>query len=163
ESWTFDAVSASGPTRRLVLRRDPPGHHVQTSRRDEFLLLRVAAAAGVCVPRVHWCEDDPATLGAPFFVMEFVAGETLRPPPRPASLARGGVRRGARRAAGPAGGRAGARPCDRAVVRPLPRAPRHRRIARRRRARALRADISRHHPRPAPGARARVPLARGTP
>jgi len=77
ESWAFDAVPACGPSRRLVLRRDPPGHHVQTSRRDEFLLLQQAAAAGVAVPHVHWCEDDPAVLGTPFFVMDFVAGETL--------------------------------------------------------------------------------------
>ena len=73
----FDAVPACGPTRRLVLRRDPPGHQVQTSRRDEFRLLEAAAAAGVCVPRVHWCEEDPEVLGAPFFVMDFIAGETL--------------------------------------------------------------------------------------
>ncbi len=77
ESWVFDAVPAGRPPRRLVFRRDPPGHHVQTSRRDEFLLLQAAAAAGVCVPPVLWCEDDPQVLGAPGFVMEFVAGETL--------------------------------------------------------------------------------------
>jgi aminoglycoside phosphotransferase (APT) family kinase protein len=50
---------------------------VQNSRRDEFELLRAAAAAGVPVPRVRWCEEDAAVLGAPFFVMEFVPGETL--------------------------------------------------------------------------------------
>lgn len=61
----------------LVLRRDPAGAAVQTVRPDEFLLLRAAAAAGVPVPRVHWLEDDPATLGAPFFVMDRVAGETI--------------------------------------------------------------------------------------
>jgi aminoglycoside phosphotransferase (APT) family kinase protein len=60
-----------------VLRRDPAGQPVHSSRRAEFELLRVAAAADVPVPRVHWCEDDPAVLGAPFFVMDFVAGETL--------------------------------------------------------------------------------------
>jgi len=60
-----------------VLRRDPPGHQVQSSRRDEFALLRAAAAAGLPVPRVRWCEEDAAVLGAPFFVMEFVEGETL--------------------------------------------------------------------------------------
>ena len=77
ESWAFDARPTSGSARRLVLRRDPPGHQLQNSRRDEFLLLERAATAGVCVPRVHWCEEDPAVLGAPFFVMDFVAGETL--------------------------------------------------------------------------------------
>jgi aminoglycoside phosphotransferase (APT) family kinase protein len=77
ESWAFDAVRAGGATERLVLRRDPPSHHVQTSRRDEFRLLALAAAAEIPVPRVRWCEDDPAVLGAPFFIMDFVAGETL--------------------------------------------------------------------------------------
>jgi aminoglycoside phosphotransferase (APT) family kinase protein len=50
---------------------------IESSRRLEFELLRAAAAAGVPVPRVRWCEDDPAVLGAAFFVMDFVAGETL--------------------------------------------------------------------------------------
>jgi len=31
----------------------------------------------VPVPRVRWCEDAPAVLGAPFFVMDYVEGETL--------------------------------------------------------------------------------------
>src|SRR5207247_1092819 len=29
------------------------------------------------VQRVRWCEEDAAVLGSPFFVMDFVAGETL--------------------------------------------------------------------------------------
>ena len=77
ETWAFDAVPARGSVERLVLRRDPPGLGVQTGRRDEFELLRAALAAGVLVPRVRWCEDDPAVLGTPFLVMDFVAGETL--------------------------------------------------------------------------------------
>jgi aminoglycoside phosphotransferase (APT) family kinase protein len=50
---------------------------MQTSRRDEFELLRTAGEAGIPVPRVRWCEEDASVLGAPFFVMDFVAGETL--------------------------------------------------------------------------------------
>jgi len=50
---------------------------VQTSRGDEFRLLQAAHAAGIPVPRVVWCEDDATVLGAPFFVMEFVEGETI--------------------------------------------------------------------------------------
>lgn len=60
-----------------MLRRDPPGQWVEGSRREEFLLLRAAAAAGVAVPRVRWLEEDPAALGGPFFVMDLVEGETL--------------------------------------------------------------------------------------
>jgi aminoglycoside phosphotransferase (APT) family kinase protein len=74
--WAFEVV-ADDVRERLVLRRDPAGHHVQSSRREEFALLRMAAAAGVPVPRVRWCEEDPGILDAPFFVMDFVEGETL--------------------------------------------------------------------------------------
>ena len=66
-----------GHSERLVLRRDPPGHQIQSSRGEEFRLLRAAAAAGVVVPAVRWCEDDAAVLGSPFFLMDFVPGETL--------------------------------------------------------------------------------------
>jgi aminoglycoside phosphotransferase (APT) family kinase protein len=77
ETWSFDLVRAGGAAERLVLRRDPPGHHVQNTRRDEFLLLEAAAAAGVSVPRVRWCEEDPGALGGPFLVMDHVDAETL--------------------------------------------------------------------------------------
>ncbi|HLY38532.1 MAG TPA: phosphotransferase family protein [Candidatus Binatia bacterium] len=77
ELWSFEVVRAEGDRERLVLRRDPPGQYLQSSRRDEFALLRAAAASGLPVPRVRWCEDDPAVLGSAFFVMDFVAGETL--------------------------------------------------------------------------------------
>jgi len=77
EIWAFDAVLPGGAVERLVLRRDPPGHQVHSSRRDEFALLAAAHTAGLRVPRVRWCEEDAAVLGSPFFVMDFVAGETL--------------------------------------------------------------------------------------
>jgi len=77
ESWAFDLVRADGRTQRLVLRRDPAGRTLQGSRREEFLILRAAGAAGVPVPAVHWCEEDASILGSPFFVMDFVPGETL--------------------------------------------------------------------------------------
>lgn len=60
----------------LVLRRDPPGHVIESSRETEVALLEAAAAAGVPVPAVRWCED-PATFGSSAFVMAFVAGETI--------------------------------------------------------------------------------------
>lgn len=76
ETWAFTAQHPGG-SERLILRRDPPGHVIQSSRRDEFALLKVAANAGVAVPRVRWCEDDPSVLGSAGFVMDFVEGETL--------------------------------------------------------------------------------------
>ena len=65
ETWLFTLATPDGGAERLVLRRDPPGHVIETSRRQEFLLLREAAAAGVPVPRVRWCEDAPAVLARP--------------------------------------------------------------------------------------------------
>jgi aminoglycoside phosphotransferase (APT) family kinase protein len=59
-----------------VLRRDPPGHVIESSRAGEFALLEAAAAAGVPVPRVRWCADEADGLGSAF-VMDFVAGETI--------------------------------------------------------------------------------------
>ena len=61
----------------LVLRRDPSAAAVGAQRRDEFELLRAAAAEGVPVPKVYWVADDSETLGAPFFLMERVDGETI--------------------------------------------------------------------------------------
>src|SRR5262245_37082362 len=72
ESWAFDLVHADGRVQHLVLRRDPAGRTLQGSRREEFLILRAAASAGVPVPAVHFCEDDPSVLGSQFFVMDFV-------------------------------------------------------------------------------------------
>jgi aminoglycoside phosphotransferase (APT) family kinase protein len=80
ETWSFDALMERGgkPARRgLVLRRDPGQHKIDTSRRFEFLILRAAFEDGVPVPEVLWLGEDRALLGASFFIMERVEGETL--------------------------------------------------------------------------------------
>jgi aminoglycoside phosphotransferase (APT) family kinase protein len=77
ESWLVRIRHAGGREEPLVLRRDPPGHVIESSREGEAALLCAAAAVGVPVPRVRWVERDPAVLGAPFFVMDFVEGETI--------------------------------------------------------------------------------------
>jgi len=76
EIWLFTASHPGGRREPLVLRRDPPGHVIESSRAGEFVLLETAAAAGVPVPRVRWCADDSEGLGSAF-VMDFVAGETI--------------------------------------------------------------------------------------
>ena len=76
EIWLFTASHPGGRREPLVLRRDPPGHVIESSRAGEFLLLETAAAAGVPVPRVRWCADQSEGLGSAF-VMDFVAGETI--------------------------------------------------------------------------------------
>jgi aminoglycoside phosphotransferase (APT) family kinase protein len=81
ETWSFDASYQSGGRtihRPLILRRDPSAASgVQTSRREEFLLLRAARASGVAVPEVLWLGDDTETLGARFFIMQRIEGETI--------------------------------------------------------------------------------------
>lgn len=80
EIWSLDLsyeLDGKAHTHALVLRRDPPGAAVETRRRDEFELLRAAAAAGVPVPAVHWLGDETETLGAPFFLMDRIEGETI--------------------------------------------------------------------------------------
>ncbi|MBI4515468.1 MAG: phosphotransferase family protein [Deltaproteobacteria bacterium] len=80
ETWSFDACYQNDgvPVRRaLILRRDPGAHAVQTSRREEFVLLQAAHACGVPVPQVFWLGDETESLAARFFIMERVEGETL--------------------------------------------------------------------------------------
>jgi aminoglycoside phosphotransferase (APT) family kinase protein len=77
ESWLVRVRHGDGREEPLVVRRDPPGHVIESSRAGEAALLEQARAAGVAVPRVRWAEDDPSILGAAFFVMEFVEGETI--------------------------------------------------------------------------------------
>jgi len=79
ETWAFDATFENGgaATRHLVLRRDPGRTSVDSDRAQEFRVLRAAHAAGVPVPEPLWLGDDSAALGAPFFIMERIEGETL--------------------------------------------------------------------------------------
>lgn len=78
ETWAFRVERSGGGRRELILRRDP-----RASARDgggvtrEATAIEAAAAAGVPEPRLIAYSDDPTALGAPFVVMELVAGETL--------------------------------------------------------------------------------------
>jgi len=76
ETWSFSVRGPDGTTRRLVLRRDPPGAPV-SGLGLEAGLLQAAARAGVPVPRVIVAGDRSDGLGAAFMVMEFVEGETI--------------------------------------------------------------------------------------
>jgi aminoglycoside phosphotransferase (APT) family kinase protein len=76
ETWAFDATW-SGTSHPLILRRDPGTGGSQISRSTEMAVLRAAGAAGVPVPAVLCGTSDPGPLGAPFFVMERLDGETI--------------------------------------------------------------------------------------
>ncbi|MEN8182595.1 MAG: phosphotransferase family protein [Myxococcota bacterium] len=82
-------------SRRLILRRDPPGSLIETDRATEFHAYRAFAKSPVPVPEALWLEEDPRWLERPFFVMEEVAGcesspQALLVPPYAAHLERMG-------------------------------------------------------------------------
>jgi aminoglycoside phosphotransferase (APT) family kinase protein len=62
--------------RALVVRIEPGGVRVfpHYDLRQQFRVLRALARTDVPVPEALWYEGDPAVLGAPFYVMERVAG-----------------------------------------------------------------------------------------
>jgi aminoglycoside phosphotransferase (APT) family kinase protein len=62
----------------LVLRpQRPDGILAPYDVGRQFLVMRALKRAGVLVPAVAWHEPSGDVIGAPFFVMERVAGETL--------------------------------------------------------------------------------------
>ena len=80
ETWSLDvSYEHAGETVRLplVLRKDPGPSTLQSNRGEEFRLLTATRAAGVAVPKVYWLGNDDEAIGAPFFLMERVAGETI--------------------------------------------------------------------------------------
>jgi aminoglycoside phosphotransferase (APT) family kinase protein len=76
QTWSFDAVSAGGSRRPLILRRHPPEAEPK-GMRMEALSFMAAARAGVPEPEIVAHSDDPSALDAPFILMERVDGETL--------------------------------------------------------------------------------------
>jgi aminoglycoside phosphotransferase (APT) family kinase protein len=77
ENFALD-VCIDGADAAFVLRKDAPSHMaVSRTRAQEFAVLRAAFAAGVSVPEPLWASDDPAIVGAPFFIMRRVAGTAI--------------------------------------------------------------------------------------
>ena len=74
-TWAFDAVTASGP-RALILRTGPPDE-VHAGMLLEARAQALAATAGAPVPEVITAEESTTTLGAPFLIGGFIAGETI--------------------------------------------------------------------------------------
>jgi aminoglycoside phosphotransferase (APT) family kinase protein len=80
ETWSFDAVLATGERRPLVLRRDRAAGSATDGAPGfamEVAALRAAAGAGVPVPAVIAAGDEGTAIGAPFVLMERLEGETL--------------------------------------------------------------------------------------
>ena len=72
-------------TRRLVLRRKPPGTLLPSAHAvdREFRIMRALAGSNVPVPRCLALCEDPAVIGSVFYVMEYVEGRILRDPALP--------------------------------------------------------------------------------
>jgi len=88
EGFSLETVSfsaswseGSGPrrTRRLVLRRQPAAGLLEPYDLAPQVAAMRAVAGVVAVPGVLWFEPDPAALGAPFYVMDFVDGDVPLP------------------------------------------------------------------------------------
>lgn len=90
ETWSFDALLASGECLPLILRRsfahglldgmfesefDPPFEHALAS---EFALLRALHRAKLPVPQPRWCAASNTELATPFMIVERAAGADLR-------------------------------------------------------------------------------------
>ncbi len=75
ENWLFDAVWPDGTVEPLIVRRDPRGGLLETSRAEEFAVLRALEATAVPAPRVRWLDADGTQLGRPSLVMVREPGE----------------------------------------------------------------------------------------
>src|SRR5512139_2283725 len=72
---TCDGLEADVP---LVLRPErPDGILAPYDVERQFRVMRALAGTSVPVPAVAWYEADAGVIGAPFFVMERLVGETL--------------------------------------------------------------------------------------
>jgi aminoglycoside phosphotransferase (APT) family kinase protein len=78
DTWLV-GVALAGDAQRLVLRRDlASSMYAQAlTRAQEFALLQAAYAQDVRVPRPRWHSSDPAVLGAPFFLMDYIEGVSI--------------------------------------------------------------------------------------
>jgi aminoglycoside phosphotransferase (APT) family kinase protein len=79
ETWAFEAVASEGAPLSLILRRAPGGdrqHESAVGLEGEAELIRLAGAAGVPEPPVHYVLQPADGIGRGFIV-GFVEGETL--------------------------------------------------------------------------------------
>lgn len=68
------------PGRSLVLRKKPPGRLLPSAHAidREACVMRALRGADLPVPEIHIYCDDPAVIGTPFFVMDYVRGRVFR-------------------------------------------------------------------------------------
>lgn len=91
-------VVSDGRTRRVV-RRPPLGHVLETAHdmSREYRVITALAPTPVPVPRTYVLCQDADVIGAPFYIMEWVAGTPYRSASDLAPLGREGIRDVSRR------------------------------------------------------------------
>jgi aminoglycoside phosphotransferase (APT) family kinase protein len=79
DTWAVELIVHGADKHSLVVRRDMGGQIMPDAldRATEFAVLARAHAGGVRVPRPRWVCMDPTVLGAPFFVMDRLEGESV--------------------------------------------------------------------------------------
>lgn len=79
DSWAFSVEFEDGSIRQFVMRRDLPTtmNEAALSRTQEFKMMGAAYEHGIRCPRVRWLCADTETLGAPFFIMDYVSGISI--------------------------------------------------------------------------------------
>ena len=77
------------PRQEYVLRRKPPGKLLPSAHAvdREYRVITALAGSGVPVPRTYALCEDPAVIGTPFYVMQYVHGRVLSDPRLPAQSA----------------------------------------------------------------------------
>lgn len=77
-SWAL-TVNLDGTPERLVLRMDHASQMTDSAltREQEYRLMQRAHESGVKVARVRFACTDPAVLGQPFFLMDYVDGISI--------------------------------------------------------------------------------------
>ncbi len=74
ETYRFVLRTGREESRRLILRRDPPGSLIETERAVEYAAYRAFYGTAVPVPEALWLEQESSWLDYPFFIMEELAG-----------------------------------------------------------------------------------------
>jgi aminoglycoside phosphotransferase (APT) family kinase protein len=66
-------------TRRLVLRRKPPGHLLPSAHaiEREYQVMSALNGTGVPVPKTHLLCEDAGIIGTPFFIMDYVESHPM--------------------------------------------------------------------------------------
>jgi len=75
----------SAGARRYVLRRKPPGSLLPSAHAidREFRVMTALAGTDVPVPKMYALCEDPAVIGTPFYVMQYIEGRVLWDPTLP--------------------------------------------------------------------------------